>query len=346
MTKSDQHAVCITGDITHTLKADGFDGGEDGTGRGTPIVTVQLTDSMYNKGFIQENYHGQEIEANAGTLLRRVRQEIGEEAFAKWGLGILDSLQSQEILQRAMHGTGIRKATFSRSWVVCCALGFPVTCSEGAVQSLLEAGCERCASHGSQSFEQFTGQLGAYLSELSQPGAQAERFMLDLWQASEGIGILQYALSAIQEIRRPSRHQRQPIHRFAERGCAERDQAVQSSGVRIEISRERVLRETCPAGEARDVGEYSKNSERVHEVDMGKEAYQVRRLIVEECEFLQGFPRGYTQAPYRGKPAADGPRYKALGNSMAVPVMAWIGMRIQQIEDIPGEPESLNKEAA
>ena len=55
----------------------------------------------------------------------------------------------------------------------------------------------------------------------------------------------------------------------------------------------------------------------------------VRRLTATECEFLQGFPRGYTNIPWRGKPEApDGPRYKALGNSMAVPVMAWIGRRI------------------
>jgi DNA (cytosine-5)-methyltransferase 1 len=55
----------------------------------------------------------------------------------------------------------------------------------------------------------------------------------------------------------------------------------------------------------------------------------VRRLTPTECERLQGFPDGYTQVPYRGKPAADGPRYKALGNSMAVPVMRWIGERIE-----------------
>ncbi|MCG2586543.1 DNA (cytosine-5-)-methyltransferase [Massilia sp. TS11] len=42
----------------------------------------------------------------------------------------------------------------------------------------------------------------------------------------------------------------------------------------------------------------------------------------------------YTLVPYRGKPAADGPRYKALGNSMAVPVMAWIGKRIAQVEEL------------
>jgi DNA (cytosine-5)-methyltransferase 1 len=60
----------------------------------------------------------------------------------------------------------------------------------------------------------------------------------------------------------------------------------------------------------------------------------VRRLTPEECELLQGFSRGYTNVPYRGKPAADGPRYKALGNSMAVNVMAWIGQRTQLVSEI------------
>ena len=57
----------------------------------------------------------------------------------------------------------------------------------------------------------------------------------------------------------------------------------------------------------------------------------VRRLTPTECERLQGFPDGYTQIPWRKKPAEDcpdGPRYKALGNSWAVPVVAWIGERI------------------
>ena len=61
---------------------------------------------------------------------------------------------------------------------------------------------------------------------------------------------------------------------------------------------------------------------------------QVRRLTPVECERLQGFPDHYTLVPHNGKPAADGPRYKALGNSMAVPVMHWIGKRIDQVEQI------------
>ena len=63
----------------------------------------------------------------------------------------------------------------------------------------------------------------------------------------------------------------------------------------------------------------------------------MRRLTPRECERLQGFPDDYTAVPYRGKPAADGPRYKALGNSMAVPVMRWIGERIEAVEAIKAE---------
>jgi DNA (cytosine-5)-methyltransferase 1 len=47
-----------------------------------------------------------------------------------------------------------------------------------------------------------------------------------------------------------------------------------------------------------------------------------------ECERLQGMPDNYTLVPYRGKPAADGPRYRAIGNSMAVPCVSWIGFRL------------------
>ena len=65
----------------------------------------------------------------------------------------------------------------------------------------------------------------------------------------------------------------------------------------------------------------------------------VRRLTPTECERLQGFPDNFTQIPWRNKSAEDcpdGPRYKAMGNSMAVPVMRWIGERIEMVENLNG----------
>jgi DNA (cytosine-5)-methyltransferase 1 len=66
-------------------------------------------------------------------------------------------------------------------------------------------------------------------------------------------------------------------------------------------------------------------------VGMVMQSMAVRRLTPVECERLQGFPDNYTNIPWRKKPESpDGPRYKALGNSWAVPVVRWIGKRIQE----------------
>jgi len=65
--------------------------------------------------------------------------------------------------------------------------------------------------------------------------------------------------------------------------------------------------------------------------------WAVRRLTPRECERLMGFPDDYTLIPWRGKQAADAPRYKALGNAMAVNVMRWIGTRIQMVEQLTEE---------
>jgi DNA (cytosine-5)-methyltransferase 1 len=63
--------------------------------------------------------------------------------------------------------------------------------------------------------------------------------------------------------------------------------------------------------------------------------FRVRRLTPIECERLQGFPDNFTNIPWRKKDTSpDGPRYKALGNSMAVPVMQWIGDGIDMIDKL------------
>ena len=70
----------------------------------------------------------------------------------------------------------------------------------------------------------------------------------------------------------------------------------------------------------------------------------LRSMTPRECERLQGFPDDYTQIPYRNKAAEDcpkGPRYKAMGNSMAVPVMNWIGKRISEVSEILLEDDVL-----
>ena len=69
------------------------------------------------------------------------------------------------------------------------------------------------------------------------------------------------------------------------------------------------------------------------------QSFRVRRLTPMECERLQGFPDGHTAVPHRRKPAADGPRYKAVGNSWAIPNIRWIGRRIDQVQAIRNQKE-------
>jgi DNA (cytosine-5)-methyltransferase 1 len=59
----------------------------------------------------------------------------------------------------------------------------------------------------------------------------------------------------------------------------------------------------------------------------------VRRLTPKECARLQGFPDDYLDVTYRGKPACDGPKYRALGNSWAVPCVVWIAKRIGIVDE-------------
>lgn len=78
-------------------------------------------------------------------------------------------------------------------------------------------------------------------------------------------------------------------------------------------------------------------SSRSYVIGPAYKSWAVRRLTPIECERLQGFPDNFTKIPWRGKSSElcpDGPRYKAIGNSMAVNVMSWIGRRIQMVDKI------------
>ena len=238
------------------------------------LFMAQAIDTLQQQGY-DANYASTQ-ETNAVETLRVLQQEIGEEAFTAWGFGILDSLQPTKVLRSRLHGAGIRCATFSRSWAVYCAISREKNRAAGALQSVQEAEGKGCSPSGRELPEQLAEQLGAYLSQLSQPGTQFERLMHHLRCACKGVGILRQALSAVQETRRP-----------------------------VDVEGQ------TPT------------------------AMMVRRLTPNECEFLQGFPRDYTLIPWRKKAAddcPDGPRYKALGNSMAVNCMEWIGERIAAFE--------------
>jgi DNA (cytosine-5)-methyltransferase 1 len=77
---------------------------------------------------------------------------------------------------------------------------------------------------------------------------------------------------------------------------------------------------------------------RILPVQFPRDEMAVRRLTPRECERLMGFPDDFTLVPYKGKPAHDGGRYKALGNSIAVNCLRWVGQRIDLVDKTWGVP--------
>jgi DNA (cytosine-5)-methyltransferase 1 len=278
--------------VTHSLRAEGFDASEDGTGRGVPLVTsfhenqrgeltvndtagsLKVGGGKPGQGYpaIQVTgkfHHADASETRPIEALRALFATVDEETISEWCLGILAAFWPQEVLRSEVHGRRFRCAPQPKRGLVNVSLSRSQVGASWSVQDLWEAGCDGCAPQGWKPSEQLSRELGAYLSRLPYSPSPAQRCLHSMWEASEGSWLLRKALSALEETRRSTVGQGQPA-----------------------------------------------------------QGSSVRRLTAEECEALQGFPRGYTAIPYRGKVAADGPRYRALGNSMAVPCMAWIGRSI------------------
>lgn len=198
--------------------------------------------------------NGKESKRNPVALLRILRGEVGEETFSQWGFGIVASFQSQEILRQGMYGKSVRCERKPINKMVNSALSCKENCPERSVCYLWKAGCAGCPPQRWRPHEQLTRELTAYLSQLSQSPTQKTEILYCLWEASEGIRILQQALYPLQKIWKPINMQR----------------------------------------------------------------YRVRRLLPIECERLMGFPDGYTAG------GSDTSRYKALGNSVAIPCVEYI----------------------
>lgn len=231
---------CVTGQVTHTLKADGFDASEDGTGRGTPIVPWATGVTI----------HGTD------------------------GCAQVASYSDTSQCLRARTPGNIEN---SSTTVVLQTL--PVAFSEnqrGEVRTSDVFGALGCGG----------GKPGMGYPAVVYPIQNATR-----GKSQNGLGV-GFSKDSMYTLDQGSQH-------------AVAFQSSQS-GVRL--------------------GDVHATPDSNNGVGM-----QVRRLTPTECERLQGFPDCHTAITVRGKPAADGPRYKALGNSMAVPVMHWIG---KQIDDV------------
>jgi DNA (cytosine-5)-methyltransferase 1 len=299
--------------VTHSLSADGFDASEDGTGRGTPVVPVAICTAhtqSNGSGFSDDVAHTLE---SGGAQAVAFAQNTRDEVRLYGGDG------------KTVGALAAQPGAKQQSYVAFSAVDYGGDTGDIAptLRSMNNTGGH--ANGGGQVAIAFAqNQEGDLLSgdvmqslgtNSNASGRNAPTIAFTL-HGSEGAT----SAASATEVAGCLRTRAPGSIENSSTTAVLQEQPVAWSG--------ELTASTDVAGTLQRGGEGG----RVDGVMTPQMA--VRRLTPRECERLQGFPDDYTLVEYRGKLAADGPRYKALGNSMAVPVMRWIGERIAAVDAI------------
>ncbi|MGC2213962.1 MAG: DNA (cytosine-5-)-methyltransferase [Silvibacterium sp.] len=299
--------------IAHALSADGFDASEDGTGRGTPVVPVAICTAhtqSNGSGFSDDVAHTLE---SGGAQAVAFAQNSRDEVRLHGGDG------------KTVGALAAQPGAKQQSYVAFSAKDYGAD-ADNVAPTLRGMGHDRShANGGGQVAIAFTqNQEGDVLSgdvmqslgtNANATGRNAPTIAFTL-HGSDGTA----STASPADIAGSLRTRAPGSIENSSTTAVLQEQPVAWSG--------ELTASTNIAGTLQRGGEGG----RIDGVMTPQMA--VRRLTPRECERLQGFPDDYTLAEYRGKLAADGPRYKALGNSMAVPVMRWIGQRIAAVDAI------------
>jgi DNA (cytosine-5)-methyltransferase 1 len=299
--------------IAHALSADGFDASEDGTGRGTPVVPVAICTphtQSNGSGFSDDVAHSLESgNAQAVAFSQNLRNEVrlfGGDGKTVGALAARPGVKQQSYIAFSAKDHGADAGDIAPT---LRGMGHDRSHANGGGQVAIAFTQNQEGDVPSGDVMQSLG------TNANATGRNAPTVAFTL-HGSDGTAstaspadiagsLRTRAPGSIENSSTTAVLQKQPVAWFGE-----------------------LTASTDVAGTLQRGGEGG----RIDGVMTPQMA--VRRLTPRECERLQGFPDDYTLVEYRGKLSADGPRYKALGNSMAVPVMRWIGERIAAVDAI------------
>jgi DNA (cytosine-5)-methyltransferase 1 len=300
--------------IAHALSADGFDASEDGTGRGTPVVPVAICTAhtqSNGSGFSEDVAHT--LESGSGARAVAFSQNLRNEVRLFGGDG------------KTVGALAARPGVKQQSYVAFSAKDHGADAGDVA-PTLRGMGHDGSHPNGggqvaiafaqNQDGDVLSGDVMQSLGTNSNATGRNAPTIAFTLHGSDGTTSAASATEVAGSLRTRAPGSIENTSTTA----VVQEQPVAWSG--------ELTASTDVAGTLQRGGEGG----RVNGVMTPQMA--VRRLTPRECERLQGFPDDYTLVEYRGKLAADGPRYKALGNSMAVPVMRWIGERIASVDAI------------
>ena len=300
--------------IAHSLSADGFDASEDGTGRGVPMIPVAINTAhtkSNGSGFSDDIAHT--LESGGGTqavaFSQNSRNEVrlhGEDGKTVGALAAQPDTKQQSYVAFSMKDHG---ADASDVAPTLRGMGHDRSHPNGGGQIAI-------AFSQNQSGDVLAGDVMHSLGTSQNATGRNAATVAFTLHGSDGTA----SVASSTEVAASLRTRAPGSIENSSTTAVLHEQPVTWSG--------ELTASTDIAGTLQRGGEGG----RIDSVMTPQMA--VRRLTPRECERLQGFPDDYTLVEYRGKLAADGPRYKALGNSMAVPVMRWIGERIAAVDAI------------
>jgi DNA (cytosine-5)-methyltransferase 1 len=299
--------------IAHALSADGFDASEDGTGRGTPVVPVAICTAhtqSNGSGFSDDVAHTLE---SGGAQAVAFAQNSRDEVRLYGGDG------------KTVGALAAQPGAKQQSYVAFSAKDYGAD-ADNVAPTLRGMGHDRSHANGG-------GQVAIAFTQNQEGDVLSGDVMQSLGTNANATG------------------RNAPTVAFTLHGSDGTASAASPTDIAgslrtrapgsIENSSTTAVLQEQPVAWS---GELTASTDVAGTLQRGGEGGRldgvmtpqmaVRRLTPRECERLQGFPDDYTLVEYRSKPAADGPRYKALGNSMAVPVMRWIGERIAAVDAI------------
>jgi DNA (cytosine-5)-methyltransferase 1 len=288
--------------VAHTLRGEGFDASEDGTGRGTPIVPIQnaLRGKSQNGLGIGDDgdpmFTLDQASQHAIAFAQNTRDEVrlfNGDGSISGALAAEPGMKQQTYIAFPERMSGTQYASTENLAPALCSVN-PTAIAFSSKDHGADAG-EISPTLRSMGHDGSHPNGGGQVAVAIQAGALRENPSC----GPDGVGVqegISYTLEARAEVQAVA---------FDMRG--------REGGAQFEGPHNTANIRAASGGSSKSYV---------------AESWAVRRLTPRECERLQGFPDDWTLITYRGKPAADGPRYKAIGNSMAVNVMRWIGMRI------------------
>lgn len=175
-------------EIAGTLRAEG----ENRPSRPSNVIATQIQGESY----------GSEYQADASSFLSTLRKTVGEETYAEWGLNVIASFRSPEVLQSWLYGESLYDASEDfKSFMDDRALSCPQVMSNNGLRVVWINGPDGCTPQGRGLAKQLAGKPDCPLSVMSHQTTQDEKSLRLVRSADEGAGLLRKALSEIQEVR-------------------------------------------------------------------------------------------------------------------------------------------------